>query len=94
MSQQPYAAPGWYSFTTGERKENKDLERVLMEAIIQDPEIGDATNISVIVKKEDGERVIHLLGKLDTEKERDRALELAETNSKKQYKVVNEIVLN
>jgi len=94
MSQQPYVPPAWYSFTTGERKENKDLERVLMEAIVQDPEIGDATNISVVIKKEDGDRVIHLLGKLDSEKERDRALELAETNSKSKYKVVNEIVLN
>jgi len=65
-----------------------------MEAIVQDPEIGDATNISVVIKKEDGDRVIHLLGKLDSEKERDRALELAETNSKSKYKVVNEIVLN
>ena len=65
-----------------------------MEAIVQDPEIGDATNISVVVKKDDSDHVIHLLGKLDTEKERQRTHELAEINSKSRHRFVDEIVLN
>jgi hypothetical protein len=93
MSNQPYVVPTWYVFTPEEKKENKQLEKKLMEAIIQDPEIGDATNVSVIVKKENGTRFVHLLGKLETEKERDRACELADTNTPIDFEVINEIVL-
>jgi hypothetical protein len=93
MSNQPYVVPRWYVFTPEQKKENRQLEKKIMEAIIQDPEIGDATNVSVVVKKENNMPFIHLLGKLETEKERDRAHELADKNTPINFQVINEIVL-
>jgi len=69
------------------------LEKKILQYIIEDPEIRDATNLSVLVSKESGERIIRLIGKCPTEKGRERAEELARENSSRRYKVVNEIIV-
>jgi hypothetical protein len=93
-SNQPIGPEGIPSavFTNTEKKENKELEKKLLEALVQDPEIENSTNISAVVKKERGNRVVHLLGKVDTEKERLRAEELVKINTPEGHSIVNEIV--
>jgi len=71
----------------------KRLEKKILQYIIEDPEIRDATNLSVLVSKEGRERIIRLIGKCPTEKGKERAEELARENSSSRFKVVNDIIV-
>ncbi len=66
-----------------------DYEQVIQKAIQEDPEIAREVNISVNVQKEE----IHLIGKVGSGKNKARAQELAEINSQRKMKVVNELVV-
>lgn len=67
----------------------------LQEAIIEDPELSDTTNISVKAKDESGskEPVIHLIGKVASEADRARAQEIIEKNTSNCMKVANELAV-
>jgi osmotically-inducible protein OsmY len=67
----------------------KELEKYLMQAIIDDPLIGDKTNISV--EHEDGD--LHLIGKVDSEDEKSRAEEIVKVNTREEKTVVNELTV-
>ena len=71
-----------------------DFEKVVQEAIIHDPIIEDSDNVSVSLKKKGlGKEEIHLIGKVGTEKQKQRARELAESNTTDKIEVINEIVV-
>lgn len=71
-----------------------DFEKVVQEAIIHDPIITDSDNVSVSFKDKGLDKgEIHLIGKVSTEKQKQRAQELAETNTTDKIEVVNEIVV-
>jgi hypothetical protein len=71
-----------------------DYQQVIQEAIIQDPIIEDSDNVSVSFDDKGlGKGEIHLIGKVGSEKQKQRAQELAEINSKDRVTVVNEIVV-
>jgi len=71
-----------------------DFEKVIQEAIYHDPIIEDSDKVSVSFKdKGFSKREIHLIGKVGSEKQKQRAQELAEINSKDKVTVVNEIIV-
>jgi hypothetical protein len=71
-----------------------DYERVIQEAIIHDPLIEDSDNVSVSLRQKSlGKAEIHLIGKVGSEKQKQRAQELAQTNSKDKVTVINELVV-
>lgn len=71
-----------------------EISNNLQEAIIEDPELSDTTNISVKAEDERGskEPVIHLIGKVKNEAEKARAQEIIEKNTRNEMKVANELV--
>jgi hypothetical protein len=76
------------------KKAEPDFEKVIQEAIYHDPIIEDSDNVSVFFKEKGlGKGEIHLIGKVGSEKQKQRAQELAVTNSKDKVTVVNEIVV-
>jgi hypothetical protein len=72
-----------------------EIEHNLQEAIIEDPELSNTTNISVKAKDESGskEPVIHLIGKVKNEADQARAQEIIEKNTHNEMKVANELVV-
>jgi len=70
-----------------------EISNNLQEAIIEDPELADTTNIAVKAKTESGsqEAVIHLIGKAASEADRARAQEIIEKNTSNSIKVANEL---
>ncbi|MFW5711634.1 MAG: hypothetical protein ACOCXF_02360 [bacterium] len=73
-----------------------DVSNNLQEAIIEDPELSDSTNISVKARDESGskEPVIHLIGKVKSEADKARAQEIIEKNTRSEIKVVNELAVD
>jgi hypothetical protein len=69
------------------------LEKRILKAIIEDPEIEDVTNVSAVVTEKGRERIIQLIGRLSSEKEKQRAQELAESNSSRRFRVINDIIV-
>ena len=67
----------------------KELEKHLIKAIIDDPLIGDKTNISV--EHEDGD--LHLIGKVGSEDEKQRAEEIVRVNTREEKTIVNELTV-
>jgi hypothetical protein len=72
-------------------KEREDLRRKLLEAIFQDPEIKNVTNVSVVIDDTKGSMTVHLLGKVPTGRGRERAAEIVRNNVPRDAVVVNEI---
>lgn len=72
-----------------------ELSNNLQEAIIEDPELSDTTNISVKARDESGskEPVVHLIGKAASESERARAQEIIEKNTSNSMQVANELAV-
>jgi len=71
-----------------------DYEKVVQEAIIHDPIIEDSDNVSVSFEDKGlGKAEIHLIGKVGSEKQKQRAQELAETNTPDKIEVINEIAV-
>ncbi len=72
-----------------------DISNNLQEAIIEDPELSDTTNISVKAEDESGSKqpVIHLIGKVPSESGKARAQEIIEKNTHNEMKVANELVV-
>lgn len=79
----------------GGKTPGPDYEKVVQEAIIQDPEIEDFHNIAVELKSGGllGKEELHLIGKVGSKRQKQRAQELAESNTKNQVHIVNEIVV-
>jgi len=84
-----------YPIRGGGKGPEPDYEKLVQEAIVQDPEIEDSSNISVAIKDGGllGKDELHLIGKVGSEKQKKRAQALAESNTKRQVHVVNEIVV-
>ncbi|MCF7949727.1 MAG: hypothetical protein K9M94_14150 [Spirochaetia bacterium] len=72
-----------------------EISNNLQEAIIEDPELSDTTNIAVKAKNESDskEPVIHLIGKVASEADRARAKEIIEKNTSNSIKVANELAI-
>jgi len=72
-----------------------EISNNLQEAIIEDPELSDTTNISVKAEDEDEgetkESVIHLIGKVKNEKDKARAQEIVEKNTGREMEISNEL---
>lgn len=73
--------------------EYKELEETLQKAIVEDPRIADQGKVSAYIKREGGKVVIHLIGKIGTKGEKNRAGEIADEHRKEEYQVSNEIVV-
>lgn len=72
-----------------------DISNNLQEAIIEDPELSDTSNISVKAEDESGskEPVIHLIGKVNSAADKARAQEIIEKNTSNEIKVANELAV-
>ena len=69
------------------------LEKKLREALIEDPEIQDATNLSATIEREKGDTVARLLGKVKTELEKARAEELVRNNVPADVEIDNQLTV-
>jgi hypothetical protein len=81
-------------FLAGAKEDEKrqDLEKNLREYLVEDPEIRDATNLSAAIVNDGGKSVVQLIGKLQTQKEKDRAEELVRNNVPQGMGIDNQIV--
>ena len=72
-----------------------DISNNLQEAIIEDPELTDNTNISVKARNESSykETVIHLIRKVKSEADKARDKEKKEKNTRSEMKVANELTV-
>jgi len=72
-----------------------EIAHNLQEAIIEDPELADSTNISVKAEDKSGskEAVIRLIGKVTSNSDRARAQEIIEKNTSNELKVANELAV-
>jgi hypothetical protein len=79
----------------GSQGPEPDYEKLVQDAIIHDPEIEDSDNISVKIKDGGllGKDEMHLIGRVGSEKQKQRAQQLAASNTKRQVHIVNEIVV-
>ncbi len=70
-----------------------EISNNLQEALIEDPELSDTTNISVKAEGEGEtkEPVIHLIGKVKNEKDKARAQEIVEKNTGREMEISNEL---
>lgn len=88
----PMAAQAFLK-TTWNAMEKEELEKNLMQALIDDPEIGDSTNITVnfdpFANSNKGK--IELLGKVDSELDKNRAEEIAKVNTKNEVEILNNL---
>ena len=84
-----FISQGWRDMST------QNLEKYLIEALTDDPEISDATKISVKYTEplsgKDGE--IEILGKVASEEERERAFEIVKVNTKEEINIKNNLVV-
>ena len=78
-----------------EELENRDLQKKLLNAIQQDAEITDPTNISVNVEKQHGKTgKIELFGEVNNESDKSRAEEIVRKNTDHNIKVINSIKID
>jgi hypothetical protein len=85
----PVKASAWTGII---RDEDRDkLVALIKQALKEDPQILDNDEVSVTVKRESGEDVLHLLGSAEMENGKERAKEIAEHNAPNGMKIVNEI---
>jgi len=72
-----------------------EIAHNLQEAIIEDPELADSTNISVKAEDKSGskEAVIRLIGKVTSNSDRARAQEIIEKNTSNELKVANDLAV-
>ena len=84
-----------YPIRGGGKGPEPDYEKLVQEAIIQDPESADSANISVKIKDGGllGKDELHPIGKVGSEQQKRRAQELADSNTKRRVHVVNEIIV-
>jgi hypothetical protein len=84
-----------YPIKGGGKGPEPDYEKLVQEAIVQDPEIEDSAGISVKLKDGGllGKNELHLIGAVSSEAQKRRAQSLAESNTKRQVHVVNELVV-
>lgn len=73
--------------------EYKEQEELLQKALIDDPIIENADNLSIYIKREKGDITIHLIGKAKTEREKKQVETLAESHREEDQKISNEIVV-
>ena len=72
-----------------------EIAHNLQEAIIEDPELADTTNVSVKAEDESAskEAVLHLIGKVSSEADKARAQEIIEKNTSNEMKIANELTV-
>ena len=78
----------WRAMKTDEVKKN------LLDAIVEDPEIGSSTNIAVNVHAGvvGADPEIELVGKVDSEKDKARAEEIARVNTGGEAAITNNLI--
>lgn len=72
-----------------------DIKQNLLEAIVEDPEIGHSTNITVDVRAgaEGSDPEIELVGKVDSEKDKARTEEVARVNTAGEASITNNLIV-
>lgn len=72
-----------------------EIEGKLMDAVIEDPELEDTTNISVDIEEKGAfkDHLVHIIGKVKNNEDRDRVQEIVEKNTRKEMKISNELVV-
>ena len=72
-----------------------EIEEKLMDAIIEDPELKDTSNISVNIEDKGAfkDHLVHIIGKVKTTDDSDRVQEIVEKNTRKEMKISNELVV-
>ena len=72
-----------------------EIEKKLMDAIIEDPELDNTTNISVNIEEKGAfkDHLVHIIGKVKTKDDRDRVEEIVEKNTREEMKISNELVV-
>jgi hypothetical protein len=72
-----------------------NYEKLIQEAIIQDPKIKDSDHISVKMEKKGAFKAdeIHLIGKVSSKDQKQRAEELAAINTPDSLTVMSELIV-
>jgi hypothetical protein len=72
-----------------------EIEQKLMDAVIEDPELEDTTNISIDIEDKGAfkEHLVHIIGKVKTKDDKDRVQEIVEKNTRKELKISNELAV-
>lgn len=85
---------GFFALNQWNTAKPDELKRELMNAIAQDPEVTDVTNIGVEPVLEGGKVAsIRLNGKTGSRKDAERAAQIVHVNTKDEVDVINEIVV-
>lgn len=71
----------------------EELQKELQSALDEDPLITDASNISVNINREDNKPHLTLIGKVSDEREKLRAQEILEENTKDNATISNELLV-
>jgi osmotically-inducible protein OsmY len=73
--------------------DRKEIRDTIQQAFADDPEISDATNISVVFGGQE-RKELHIFGSVPDEKSRSRAEEIATRNTAEDVTVVNELAVD
>ena len=97
MSSNPTPPVAVFAFqqTSWKKMELKELRSQLFDAITEDPQIGNASNIAVNVHSGDSgaDPIIELAGKVDTAQDKARAGQIVAVNTGDEAKVTNNLVV-
>ena len=73
----------------------KEIKKELQAAITQDPEIQSKASISVdVVLKGVGGKEVHLIGSVADDREKHRAREIVQVNTKDEVDIVDELTVS
>jgi hypothetical protein len=83
-----------FTDTSWKAMEIQEIKKHLLEAIVEDPEIGRSTNIAVNVRAGAGgtDPEIELAGKVDSDKDKARAEEVVRINTRDEAEITNNLI--
>ncbi len=74
-------------------QDRKRIRKTIQQALVDDPEIADATNISVVFSGED-RKELEIVGSVEDERSAKRAREIAERHTAEDVSVVNKLTVD
>ncbi|MFW5827641.1 MAG: hypothetical protein ACOCU4_06095 [Alkalispirochaeta sp.] len=91
----PPAAATAFMKTSWRTMQTHDIKQNLLEAIVEDPEIGHSTNITVNIRagSQGSGPEIELVGKVDSEKDKARTEEVVRVNTAGEASITNNLIL-
>jgi len=89
LSRNPVAQVAWANLTTDSEYEKQ--AEAMQQAINEDPEIEDPSNLAVFIKKESGVPTIFVIGKAASKLDRRRVLEIANEHRREDQVVRDEV---